>query len=140
MTKLLSLDKKKSFSLVARNIKHEIINSYWWWKEESNKYKKDIFVNIYSWLENKKILPEKVPVNAPFVEKITEHYLYNIISFSRPFKTLQADIAYIGFLVRSAVNKKVTILTSMTRMMLLMKRKQITKQIKSKKRKESITI
>ena len=46
--------QKKLFNLAARNVKHEIINSYWWWKEKSNKYKKDIFVNIYNGLENKK--------------------------------------------------------------------------------------
>ena len=27
-----------TFSLAACNVKWEIINSYWWWKEESNKF------------------------------------------------------------------------------------------------------
>ena len=41
-------------------------------------YKKDIaFVNIYNGLENKKFLLEKVPLNAPFVEK--KNYSNNII-------------------------------------------------------------
>ena len=54
----------------------------------------------------KKILPEKVPVNAPFVEKSQNIIRTTLYIFSRPFKALQTDIAYIGFLARSAVNKK----------------------------------
>ena len=39
-------------------------------KARNSLYKQDIvFVNIYNGLENKKFLLEKVPVNAPFVEK-----------------------------------------------------------------------
>ena len=54
----------------------------------------------------KKILPEKVPVNAQFVEKSQNIIRTTLYIFSRPFKALQTDIAYIGFLARSAVNKK----------------------------------
>ena len=49
---------------------------------------------------NKKFLLEKVTVNAPFVKKDIRSALY---SFSGPFEALQADIAYIRFLARSAV-------------------------------------
>ena len=44
--------------------------------------------------------------------------------------------------MRQKTMKKATILTMMMKMimMLLMKRKQITKQIKNKKRKETVTI
>ena len=39
-------------------------------KARNSLYKKDIvFVNINNGLENKRFLLEKVPVNAPFVEK-----------------------------------------------------------------------
>ena len=39
-------------------------------KARNSLYKKDIvFVNIYNGFENKKFLPEKVPLNAPFVVK-----------------------------------------------------------------------
>ena len=39
-------------------------------KAKNLLYKKDIvFVNIYNGFENKKLLPEKVPLNTPFVEK-----------------------------------------------------------------------
>ena len=47
-------------------------------KARISLYKKDIiFVNIYNALENKKYLPEKIPLNAPFVEKKTFvcHYI-----------------------------------------------------------------
>ena len=48
-------------------------------KAGNSLYKQDIvFVNIYNGLENKKFLLEKVPVNAPFVEKKN---LYNVIEF-----------------------------------------------------------
>ena len=30
--------QKRSFSLAARDVKQDTINSYWWWKEESNKF------------------------------------------------------------------------------------------------------
>ena len=49
-----------------------------------------------------------MPLNTPFAEKKTRR-LYNIIyiySFSRPFEVLQADIAYITFLARLAVDRK----------------------------------
>ena len=49
-------------------------------KSRNSLYKKNIvFVNIYNGLENKKFLPEKIPLNTPFVEKKTRHYLYNVI-------------------------------------------------------------
>ena len=47
-------------------------------KARISLYKKDIiFVNIYNGLENKKYLPEKIPLNARFVEKKTFvcHYI-----------------------------------------------------------------
>ena len=48
-------------------------------KAGNSLYKQDIvFVNIYNGLENKKFLLEKVPVNAPFVEKKN---LYIVIEF-----------------------------------------------------------
>ena len=68
-------------------------------------HKKDIiFVNIYNGLENKKVLPEKLPLNSPFVENTT------LYSFHRPVEVLQAEIAYISFLARSAVDSKLCLL------------------------------
>ena len=41
-------------------------------KAKNSLYKKDIvFVNVYNVLENKKFLPEKLPLNTPFVGKKT---------------------------------------------------------------------
>ena len=79
-------------------------------KAKNSLYKKDIvFVNVYNVLENKKFLPEKLPLNIPFVGKkdIMRTTLY---SFHRPFEALQADIAYISFLARLAVDPKFCLL------------------------------
>ena len=39
-------------------------------KAKNSLYKKyTVFVNIYNDLENKKFLPEKLPLNTPFVQK-----------------------------------------------------------------------
>ena len=66
-----------------------------------------MFVNILNGLEDKKILPEKVPLNAPFVEKKKKKNIgTTLYSFSRPLEALQADIAYISLLARSAVNQE----------------------------------
>ena len=74
-------------------------------KAKNSLHKKDIlFVNIYNGLENKKVLPEKLPLNSPFVENTT------LYSFRRPVEVLQAEIAYISFLARSAVDSKLCLL------------------------------
>ena len=67
-----------------------------------------MFVNILNGLEDKKILPEKVPLNAPFVGKKTKkkNIGTTLYSFSRPLEALQADITYISLLARSAVNQE----------------------------------
>ena len=80
-------------------------------KARNSLYKKDIvFVNIYNGLENKKLLLEKVPLNTPFVEKKQDIIRTTLYSFSRPFEALQADIAYISFLARLAVEPKFCLL------------------------------
>ena len=74
-------------------------------------YKKYIvFVNIYNDLENKKFLPEKLPLNTPFVKKKENIILLTLYSFHRPFQAPQTDIAYIGFLARLAVDPKFCLL------------------------------
>ena len=80
-------------------------------KARNSLYRKDIvFVNIYNGLENNKILLEKVPLIAPFVEKKQNIIRTMLYSFSRPFEALQSDIAYISFLARSAVDPKFSLL------------------------------
>ena len=55
-------------------------------KGKNSLYKKDIvFVSIYNGLENKNILPEKIPLNAPFVEK-KKKTSYMFIQISWPFR------------------------------------------------------
>ena len=76
-------------------------------KSRNSLYKKNIvFVNIYNGLENKKFLSEKIPLNTPFVEKKQDIICATLYSFSRPFEALRADITYISFLARSAVDQK----------------------------------
>ena len=80
-------------------------------KAKNLLHKKDIlFVNIYNGLENKKFLPEKLPLNSPFVENKENIIHTTLYSFHRPFEALQADIAYISFLARSAVDSKFCLL------------------------------
>ena len=47
-----------------------------------------MFVNIYNGLENKKYLPEKLPLNTPFAEKKQDIICTILYSFSRPFEAL----------------------------------------------------
>ena len=79
-------------------------------KAKNSLHKKDIlFVNIYNGLENKKFLPEKLPLNSPFVEN-KKNIHTTLYSFHRPVEVLQSDIAYISFLARSAVDSKLCLL------------------------------
>ena len=80
-------------------------------KAKNSLHKKDIlFVNIYNGLENKKFLPEKLPLNSPFVENKKNIIHTTLYSFHRPVEVLQSDIAYISFLARSAVDSKLCLL------------------------------
>ena len=100
LTQYLIMSNKKS-STAIHNEKKKVMNLFnalatdlkSFFNKRTNKkakkllYKKDIvFVNIYNGLENKNILPEKIPLNTPFVEKKRKHYLYNIIQFSQTFR------------------------------------------------------
>ena len=81
-------------------------------KARNSLCEKDIvFVDIYNGLENKRFLPEKVPLNAPLVKKKKKNIIRTTLySFSILFEALQADIAYINFLARSAVAPKFCLL------------------------------
>ena len=70
----------------------------------------NVFVNIYNGLENKNILTEKIPFNTPFVERGEDIIRMTLYSFHRPFEALQADIAYISFSAKSAVDPKFCLL------------------------------
>ena len=58
--------------------------------------------------ENKKIksLLEKPPLTTQFIEKRNDIDRSTLYSFNGPFQLLQGDIAYISFLVKSAVDPK----------------------------------
>ena len=72
------------------------------------KYK--VFVNIYKKLGNKKIfVDEKAPLTTLFVEKKQDVDHSTLYSFKGPF-ALQADIADIRFLVKSAADPKYCLL------------------------------
>ena len=87
-------------------------------------YPKDkVFVKIYNEIDynDKKtnFINEKPTLNTPFVEKWEDVDRSTVYSFSGPFETLQADIADIRFLGKSAADPKycllfLDLLTSMT--------------------------
>ena len=79
-------------------------------KARNSLYKKNIvFVDIYNGLENKKILPEKVPLNALFVENKNMICMMSY-SFSRPFESITGWYSLISFLATSAVDPKFCLL------------------------------
>ena len=112
--------------------------------------KKIVFFNIYDNLdkENRKIesLLEKPPLTMQFIEKRSDVDHSTLDSFDGPFQLLQADIAYISFLAKSAVDPKfclifVDLFTSKiytfpmkTRNLLAKKMKQFYNDIQKKKR------
>ena len=70
-----ALVNEKSVFYATDKITETLMN-----KARNSLYEQDIvFVNISNGLENKKYLPEKVPLNTKFVEKKTSHYPYNVI-------------------------------------------------------------
>ena len=54
--------------------------------------------------------PETLPLSTPFVKKRQNVIHTTLYGFSGPFQALQADIAYISFLARWAVNPKFCLL------------------------------
>ena len=69
------------------------------------------FVNIYNLLKTKDFLKlETLPLSTPFVKKRQNIISTTLYSFSGPCLALQADIAYISFLARLAVDPKFCLL------------------------------
>ena len=98
-------DQKVSFYVTDRVTKGLIK------KARTSLYPKDkVFVKIYNEIDNndrkKKIINEKPPLNTPFVEKQVDVDRLTLYSFSSHFEALQADIADIRFLGKSAVDPK----------------------------------
>ena len=81
-------------------------------KARNSLSKKDtVFVNIYNKLEKNGLLePETLPLSTLFIKKRQNIIRTTSYSFSGPFQALQADIAYISVLARSAVDPKFCLL------------------------------
>ena len=75
-------------------------------------YLKDkVFVKLLKDVDRKKVfINEKTPLNTPFVEKKQDVDRSKLYSFKGPFEALQADIADIRFLGKSAVDPKYCLL------------------------------
>ena len=69
------------------------------------------FVNLYEQLEDKDFYKnENLLLVTPFVDKRTNIDRSTLYSFSKPFGALQADIANLRFLAKSAVDPKYCLL------------------------------
>ena len=85
-------------------------------KARTSLYPKDkVFVKVFNELDSdtkKKIsvINENPPLNMPFVEKREDVDRSTLYSFSGPFEMLQADIADIGLLGKSAADPKYCLL------------------------------
>ena len=82
-------------------------------KARTSLYPKDnVYVKIYNEIGNKKtsIINEKPPLNTPFLEKRENIDRPTLYGFSGLFEALQADIADIQFLGKSAANPKYCLL------------------------------
>ena len=74
-------------------------------KARNSLYKKDtVFVNIYNKLEKKIFQSQKHCLLEPRLLKKKNIIRTTLSSSSGPFQALQADIAYVSFLARSAVD------------------------------------
>ena len=100
LLKSLKTDEKSIFYAVS-SISKALIN-----RARKPNYAKDkVFVNIYKNLKDKNLTPkESLPITTPFVEQKQNVDRSTLYSFKAPFEALQADIADIRFLARSAVD------------------------------------
>ena len=84
-------------------------------KARTSLYPKDkVLVKIYNEIDNNSnktnIINEKPPLNTPFIEKREDVDRSTLYSFSGSFEVLQADIAGIRFLGKSAADPKYCLL------------------------------
>ena len=76
-------------------------------KARNSLYKKDIVsVNVYNKSGKKFLELETFPFSTPFIKKRQNIIRSTLYSFSGSFQAPQADIAYISFLARPAVDPK----------------------------------
>ena len=102
-------DEKKNIFYGADKLAKTLVK-----KDNKSSHEKDrTFLNIHLKLEDKKVVGKKiyVPLTTPFVEQKKQIYRFlNLYSFQAPFDHLNADIAEISFLDKSAVNPKYCLL------------------------------
>ena len=81
-------------------------------KAKNAAYEQDeVFLNLYDLLDDKDFTKnENLPLVTPFVEKRTNIDRSTLYSFSKPFEAVQADIANIRFLEKSAADPKYCLL------------------------------
>ena len=94
-------EDENSVFYVTDQITESLIN-----KAKKSPYAKDkVFVNIYNELENKNFISsESLPLTTLFISQRKDVDKSTLYSFKSPFEVLQADIADIRFLGKSAVN------------------------------------
>ena len=94
-------EDENSVFYVTDQITESLIN-----KAKKSPYAKDkVFVNIYNELENKNFISsESLPLMTPFISQRKDADKSTFYSFKSPFEALQADIADIQFLGKSAVD------------------------------------
>ena len=97
----------KSIFYAIESLSRTILN-----KARKSAYDKDkVFVNLYDQLEDKNFYQnDNVPLVTPFVNKRSNIDHLTLYSISKPFDLLHADIAYLRFLAKSAVDPKYCLL------------------------------
>ena len=100
------INDQKSIFYVTDSVTKGLIK-----KARTSLYPKDkVFVKIYNEIDNNdkktNIIDEKSPLNTPYVEKREDVDRSTMYNFSGPFEALQADIADIRFLGKSAAYTK----------------------------------
>ena len=98
---------QKSVFYATDEITNNLINI-----ARTSTYAKDrVLVTIFEKVNSKKIfVSEKAPLNTPFVENKEDVDHSKLYSFKDPFEALQADIADIRYLGKSAVDPKYCLL------------------------------
>ena len=126
-------EDEESVFYTADQITKNLIN-----RAKKSHYPKDnVFVNIYN--EDKNLKQEVVsssylPLTTPFILRKGNVDRSTLYSFKGPFEALQADIADIWFLAKSAVSPHycllfVDLFTNMTHTYPMKKRKQLANKI-----------
>ena len=95
-----------------------------------------VFVNLYEQLEDKDFYKNENLLVTPFDDKRTNFDRLTLYSFSKPFEALQADIADLRFLAKSAVDPEyclliVALFTSKTYVFPMKNRSLLAKKIGS---------